>query len=132
TQSQAARQAEEAKYTAALQVEEAKYKAALQVEEAKYKAALQSAEAQSQAALQSAETQSQAALRAVEAQHQVALAEAIGLRQALAELAARNPQPAHDAGLAIRLKATTYYMRRRSEEHTSELQSQSNLVCRLL
>src|SRR2546430_3332020 len=30
------------------------------------------------------------------------------------------------AGLPI------YFLRRRSEEHTSELQSQSNLVCRLL
>src|SRR5688572_33385628 len=27
---------------------------------------------------------------------------------------------------------TLYFCRRRSEEHTSELQSQSNLVCRLL
>jgi GalNAc5-diNAcBac-PP-undecaprenol beta-1,3-glucosyltransferase len=93
-------------------MEEARSQAALQAEEAKYKAALQSAEAQYQAALQRAETQYQAALQAVEAQHQVALAEAASLRQALAELAARNPQPAPDAGLTIRLKAATYYMKR--------------------
>src|SRR2546427_5753426 len=33
---------------------------------------------------------------------------------------------------AARATALTVVLRRRSEEHTSELQSQSNLVCRLL
>src|SRR5438270_10738629 len=36
------------------------------------------------------------------------------------------PRRSHPAGVAARSRA------RRSEEHTSELQSQSNLVCRLL
>src|SRR2546427_6421903 len=36
-----------------------------------------------------------------------------------------NPQP----GLVSQLR---WYFKQRSEEHTSELQSQSNLVCRLL
>src|SRR5688572_31683220 len=36
-------------------------------------------------------------------------------------------QGCHEAGAAIPVRAA-----RRSEEHTSELQSQSNLVCRLL
>src|SRR2546430_5915789 len=31
-----------------------------------------------------------------------------------------------------RIKAEAFYRQARSEEHTSELQSQSNLVCRLL
>src|SRR5688572_32633655 len=35
-------------------------------------------------------------------------------------------------GLGIRLRETGRGHRDRSEEHTSELQSQSNLVCRLL
>src|SRR2546430_8386351 len=40
-----------------------------------------------------------------------------------------NPQPLHlDAEFAAR----TEFGKPRSEEHTSELQSQSNLVCRLL
>src|SRR2546427_7777739 len=34
--------------------------------------------------------------------------------------------------VTVRPTASGYYHRRRSEEHTSELQSQSNLVCRLL
>src|SRR2546427_3433183 len=33
---------------------------------------------------------------------------------------------------ALRLRAEVVVQERRSEEHTSELQSQSNLVCRLL
>src|SRR2546430_7750170 len=39
-----------------------------------------------------------------------------------------NPRAAEAVGQATRLKQGC----RRSEEHTSELQSQSNLVCRLL
>src|SRR5260221_1596473 len=35
-------------------------------------------------------------------------------------------------GLFLVLIATTIYMQGRSEEHTSELQSHSDLVCRLL
>src|SRR2546427_6982544 len=35
-------------------------------------------------------------------------------------------------GTAPRLRQTATSRRKRSEEHTSELQSQSNLVCRLL
>src|SRR2546430_5241493 len=35
-------------------------------------------------------------------------------------------------GVAARINGPTQPARRRSEEHTSELQSQSNLVCRLL
>src|SRR3989475_8975808 len=38
--------------------------------------------------------------------------------------------PAH--ALAVDLRVTARRLRARSEEHTSELQSQSNLVCRLL
>src|SRR2546427_4838415 len=45
------------------------------------------------------------------------------LRRGAAAIPARASLPLHDAG-GIRP--------RRSEEHTSELQSQSNLVCRLL
>src|SRR2546430_9052816 len=42
-----------------------------------------------------------------------------------------NPQPMFRRGQADRIPAD-YLSRTRSEEHTSELQSQSNLVCRLL
>src|SRR2546430_8354873 len=44
-------------------------------------------------------------------------------------LSARPPSPAMREREEAALAAVT---RRRSEEHTSELQSQSNLVCRLL
>src|SRR5688572_31916223 len=44
----------------------------------------------------------------------------------LAAIAARFIFP------AISLEGRTLWLLRRSEEHTSELQSQSNLVCRLL
>src|SRR2546430_11692017 len=37
-----------------------------------------------------------------------------------------------DAAIAVRLVAHVDHSGSRSEEHTSELQSQSNLVCRLL
>src|SRR2546430_13040507 len=40
--------------------------------------------------------------------------------------------PAHDALVLIVADRTGGHLDRRSEEHTSELQSQSNLVCRLL
>src|SRR5256886_13741921 len=40
-----------------------------------------------------------------------------------------SPGSGRAVGVSIRQATTT---RRRSEEHTSELQSQSNLVCRLL
>src|SRR5256886_11062792 len=36
------------------------------------------------------------------------------------------------AGLCVAIPALIFYRYLRSEEHTSELQSQSNLVCRLL
>src|SRR2546430_10480763 len=50
-------------------------------------------------------------------------------RQRLAHLARRrsDPIPRHDAANLAPLQSSS-----RSEEHTSELQSQSNLVCRLL
>src|SRR2546430_5704196 len=38
----------------------------------------------------------------------------------------------HDGGRAVRIDQGDRAVGRRSEEHTSELQSQSNLVCRLL
>src|SRR2546430_11339151 len=45
----------------------------------------------------------------------------------------RHPDPRHDArGRAHRASCRGSGCRSRSEEHTSELQSQSNLVCRLL
>src|SRR2546430_7565024 len=47
-------------------------------------------------------------------------------REGFAEIAKRDPQ----CGMAQWGVAMTHY--HRSEEHTSELQSQSNLVCRLL
>src|SRR2546427_6995155 len=40
--------------------------------------------------------------------------------------------PGRDAGPAILVEHLEPLEQRRSEEHTSELQSQSNLVCRLL
>src|SRR5260370_32533862 len=40
--------------------------------------------------------------------------------------------PASNAAMAPMLKATSKVLRFRSEEHTSELQSHLNLVCRLL
>src|SRR2546427_6229947 len=49
--------------------------------------------------------------------------------------AQRTPDrsPRHDGRVAqAALDRPAVYGRRRSEEHTSELQSQSNLVCRLL
>src|SRR5690606_40393322 len=48
----------------------------------------------------------------------------------LSLLQARRDWPGHV--LAQRLDVTTRTVRRRSEEHTSELQSRENLVCRLL
>src|SRR2546430_7701849 len=45
--------------------------------------------------------------------------------------ALRYAERGHAASRGRDLKALAYY-RTRSEEHTSELQSQSNLVCRLL
>src|SRR2546430_11084905 len=41
--------------------------------------------------------------------------------------ACQSHRPAEKSGAGVRLRAAA-----RSEEHTSELQSQSNLVCRLL
>src|SRR2546430_12682534 len=46
-------------------------------------------------------------------------------------LAAYGAQPIEEAS-APRLYAIVHRLATRSEEHTSELQSQSNLVCRLL
>src|SRR2546430_12763273 len=45
----------------------------------------------------------------------------------VAGIASLRPRPGDVAGYAVRVA-----LRERSEEHTSELQSQSNLVCRLL
>src|SRR5256885_10984871 len=49
-------------------------------------------------------------------------------------VAARNPETAHQFAKIIRLMndASTPFANARSEEHTSELQSPCNLVCRLL
>src|SRR5438270_5148934 len=52
------------------------------------------------------------------------LTDARGLERLDLGLADHGALPEHEAGLADRMH--------RSEEHTSELQSQSNLVCRLL
>src|SRR5688572_32381108 len=38
----------------------------------------------------------------------------------------------HDDAIRLQAEAGRQYRKARSEEHTSELQSQSNLVCRLL
>src|SRR2546430_8277154 len=46
--------------------------------------------------------------------------------------ATRGPRPARRAAARAAPRAPRDPRRRRSEEHTSELQSQSNLVCRLL
>src|SRR5688572_32691759 len=46
--------------------------------------------------------------------------------------AAFTPTPKERARQAIRWRRSTFAAWKRSEEHTSELQSQSNLVCRLL
>src|SRR5205085_5360138 len=46
-------------------------------------------------------------------------------------VAAQLPRP-HAPGLPMRTRRALLEERLRSEEHTSELQSQSNLVCRLL
>src|SRR5215475_13237707 len=43
----------------------------------------------------------------------------------------RSPAPAHRHHLGARFRVADHW-RRRSEEHTSELQSRENLVCRLL
>src|SRR5690606_41661823 len=42
------------------------------------------------------------------------------------------PVPEQQVGLALRASARQRQVRQRSEEHTSELQSRENLVCRLL
>src|SRR2546430_12784634 len=42
------------------------------------------------------------------------------------------PNSTHVEGMQGSISKTFPWRRRRSEEHTSELQSQSNLVCRLL
>src|SRR5688572_32200645 len=59
----------------------------------------------------------------------VEVAFGIGVDERRAQLAR-----AHLAGLAVHIERAVLHRgeRRRSEEHTSELQSQSNLVCRLL
>src|SRR2546427_6324523 len=44
-------------------------------------------------------------------------------------LASQNP---HDRNYCVPIPCRHRYAAQRSEEHTSELQSQSNLVCRLL
>src|SRR3712207_7562190 len=44
----------------------------------------------------------------------------------------RPDRPAAPAALRLRLSRRGYVARRRSEEHTSELQSRQYLVCRLL
>src|SRR6516165_4338221 len=44
----------------------------------------------------------------------------------------RSPRPICSLGAGSLCHAGSLLARRRSEEHTSELQSQSNLVCRLL
>src|SRR5688572_32330599 len=44
----------------------------------------------------------------------------------------RDDSALHERGRAALRKAVEFYRTKRSEEHTSELQSQSNLVCRLL
>src|SRR2546427_6800116 len=44
----------------------------------------------------------------------------------------RASGPAPHSSAATSTRATPHGVTRRSEEHTSELQSQSNLVCRLL
>src|SRR5688572_31237760 len=43
-----------------------------------------------------------------------------------------GPYPQHGAASLISIRGHFRHELRRSEEHTSELQSQSNLVCRLL
>src|SRR5256886_13658728 len=43
-----------------------------------------------------------------------------------------HPFPDHARRLGNGTRRLAHRLRRRSEEHTSELQSQSNLVCRLL
>src|SRR2546430_12537134 len=59
-----------------------------------------------------------------------------GLTAVLIERPGREPRPARQAVRldieAQRVTAVGQRGARRSEEHTSELQSQSNLVCRLL
>src|SRR2546430_4687404 len=52
----------------------------------------------------------------------------------LTSMTANGPRPSHNclAGRPRRVGAMASDRRDRSEEHTSELQSQSNLVCRLL
>src|SRR2546427_2799239 len=52
----------------------------------------------------------------------------LGEAPAVLQVLRREHLPRHDRGLEIR----GVLGQRRSEEHTSELQSQSNLVCRLL
>src|SRR2546430_8464212 len=54
------------------------------------------------------------------------------LRAALVEFAERGLHGASTEEIAKRAGISQPYVFRRSEEHTSELQSQSNLVCRLL
>src|SRR5438270_5307062 len=54
-------------------------------------------------------------------------------RRRLGRLSSENP-PLHIGGYEVFNNAFSFFnaFARRSEEHTSELQSQSNLVCRLL
>src|SRR2546430_7431975 len=57
---------------------------------------------------------------------------AAALQHSFSGLAADTLQQALDSGLAEEIFLTVPALSPRSEEHTSELQSQSNLVCRLL
>src|SRR5688572_31416355 len=59
-------------------------------------------------------------------------ADCLPFRPRAAARSARVPTCRADSGRDVRLRARRRTPGRRSEEHTSELQSQSNLVCRLL
>src|SRR5688572_20804080 len=59
------------------------------------------------------------------------IAESLAIYQALLDRRTELNGPDHPA-VATLLDAMAAVLRERSEEHTSELQSQSNLVCRLL
>src|SRR2546427_7942491 len=62
------------------------------------------------------------------------LANAVSQEADVKAVEARVARGQADAGIVYRSELTPVLLRRvrRSEEHTSELQSQSNLVCRLL
>src|SRR2546427_9443799 len=62
----------------------------------------------------------------------LAVGDCVGAERALSEVVRHGGTRDSTSNAMIELMHCAAYRRDRSEEHTSELQSQSNLVCRLL